>query len=190
MTILETVTGVMFDCDDPKIHMVNLDDIAWSLSRQSRFNGHTIPVVPYSVAQHCVLVSDDLAVNHNNQDLLLAALLHDSAEAYISDIPSPVKQIPGVREKIKELEDKILKVVFDSFEVPWPSDDEWELIHMADLKCRAIEAHAFMFSRGSKWHGLPEVSLLDLQRFEQPWESITAYNAFKDRFRIYNYGRV
>jgi hypothetical protein len=37
-----------------------IEDIAWALSRMPRFSGHSIPYVPYSVAQHCIQVAEDL----------------------------------------------------------------------------------------------------------------------------------
>jgi hypothetical protein len=183
-TLLETVTGVMFDVIDPKPEMVKLDDIAWSLSRQARFNGHTIPLVPYSVAQHSVNVAKRVELKSNSRVLTRAALMHDAAEAYISDIPSPIKHIPQVRETIKAAEDKILRVVFEKFEIVWPNEEGWAIIEEADIWWRAVEAYQFMHSRGKDWTGLPEVSLIDLQNFEDPWASIEAYVKFKTHWNL------
>jgi 5'-deoxynucleotidase YfbR-like HD superfamily hydrolase len=183
-TLLETVTGVMFDVIDPHPDMVELDDIAWSLSRQARFNGHTIPLIPYSVAQHSVNVSMRVAQKSSYKPLIRAALMHDAAESYISDIPSPIKHIPQVRETIKAAEDKILRVVFEKFEILWPTAEEWEIIDEADIWWRAVEAYQFMYSRGKDWTGLPAVSLIDLQNFEDPWTSIEAYEKFKMHWNL------
>lgn len=176
-TILETVTGKKFDVLNPKSEMVSLDDIAWSLSRQSRFNGHTIPVIPFSVAQHSIHVAEYVAKRYD-LSLVPAALMHDAAEAYISDIPSPIKHIPEVRTVIKKLELNILDVIFEALDISWPDESGWECIEYADMYCRRVEAYQFMYSRGNDWEGLPEVSLLDLQKFEEPMASVEVYERF------------
>lgn len=177
-TILETVTGRFVDVMNPTPDMIAFEDIAWSLSRQARFNGHTISTIPYSVAQHSVMVAKRVE-KFRHRDLMLAALLHDAAEAYISDIPSPIKNIPGVRESIKTVETKLLQVIFASLEVEYPDDVYWRVIHDADMWCRAVEAHAFMSSRGKHWEGLPTPSLIELQNFDPPKDAVTAYADFK-----------
>jgi hypothetical protein len=55
--IIETVTGKFVDIENPNRDDINLVDIAWALSRISRFAGHTITPIPYTVAQHSVLVA-------------------------------------------------------------------------------------------------------------------------------------
>lgn len=183
-TTLETVSGVMFDVINPTPEMVNLDDIAWSLSRQARFNGMTIPLIPYSVAQHSINVAKRVGRETGNVALIKAALMHDAAEAYISDIPSPIKHIPELRPVIKAAEEKILRVIFESFDLPWPKDDHWKIIEESDMYWRAVEAYQFMYSRGKDWEGLPKVSLLDLQEFEDPLTSVEAYQKFKGFWEV------
>lgn len=74
---------------------VCLEDVAHALSMIPRFAGH--PASFYSVAQHSLLV-EELARLHGEaeEDLLRACLLHDAHEAYVGDVPSPLKRlIPG-----------------------------------------------------------------------------------------------
>ncbi len=177
-TILETVTGRFVDVMKPSPDMIDFEDIAWSLSRQARFNGHTISTIPYSVAQHSVMVAERVRTMGWDA-MVLPALLHDAAEAYISDIPSPIKNIPGVREAVKGVEDRLLRIVFQALNVEYPNDTQWAIIHDADMWCRAIEAHAFMSSRGKHWEGLPTPSLIELQNFDPPKDAVTAYEEFK-----------
>lgn len=86
MTWILTYSGIEFNLIDPTAEMVNLDDIAVSLSNIKRFNGHTN--VNCSVALHSVILSHAVP-----KYLAKTALLHDAHEAYIGDITTPVKTI-------------------------------------------------------------------------------------------------
>jgi len=208
--LLETVTGRMVDIINPTPDQININDIAWGLSRIPRFAGHTITSVPYNVAQHSLLVeeivrdllkfiddtADDsvqeaLATWFNEEieqtfdlsasRLSLKALLHDSAEVYIGDVPSPVKKHPSINSAIKEIEGKLMSCIFKKYSLCEMSPAEKVIIHHADLVARAIEAHAFMHSRGTGW-GLPKVSLIRLQKFEPPMTSVVSYEKFLEKF--------
>ena len=87
---------------------VNLRDICRSLSMQCRFGGHVKRFL--SVAEHSVLVSN-LAKIHNESDyVVLACLVHDFAEAYVTDIPKPVKDVmPQFSAVEKMVEAVVLK---------------------------------------------------------------------------------
>lgn len=85
MTSIATVTGKVIDYLNPDPAQICLDDLAHGLSRQPRYCGQTIR--PYSVAQHSLLVAWMAPEEHR-----LAALLHDGPEAYICDLPSPLKE--------------------------------------------------------------------------------------------------
>ena len=66
---------------------IHLRDIAQVLGKINRWGGHTI--LPYSVAQHCVIVSSLV----EDARFKAAALLHDASEAYMGgDFVSPVKR--------------------------------------------------------------------------------------------------
>lgn len=102
---------------------VDVRDVAHALSLQCRFNGHCPSF--YSVAQHCVLVS--LLVPPEDA---LWGLLHDASEAYLSDIPSPVKRSPAFTE-YRLLERAVMRAVVDAFSLPWP---EPSTVHLADRR--------------------------------------------------------
>jgi hypothetical protein len=84
MTWIQTFTGRAFDLLNPDPDSIVIDDIAHHLALLNRFTGATAQ--PYSVAQHSVLCS--LIVP---RELALAALLHDAAEAYVTDVSRPLK---------------------------------------------------------------------------------------------------
>ncbi len=81
---IQTVHGHSIDPMNILPTDINIHDIAHALSMQCRYNGHLRRF--YSVAEHCVLVSQ--MVPKKDQ---LWGLLHDAAEAYIGDIITPVK---------------------------------------------------------------------------------------------------
>lgn len=70
---------------DPKPDEISIFDIARSLSHLCRFLGHTTAF--YSVAQHSVLVSKLVPPED-----ALWGLLHDASEAYLADLPAPIKR--------------------------------------------------------------------------------------------------
>jgi 5'-deoxynucleotidase YfbR-like HD superfamily hydrolase len=181
MATLETVSGRKIKVTDPDPASIEITDIAWALSRMPRFSGHSIPYIPYSVAQHCIQVAKELAPY--GPVMQMHGLLHDAAEAYINDLPSPVKHIPEIHAVIKQLEDSLMTAIYKSLELEFPTDEQAEVVKAADKHQQAIEAYNFMYSRGSDWN-LPKVSFQKLQEFEQPLTSITAYDKFLEFFEF------
>lgn len=82
---IQTFSGKRFTPIKPNPDAIVIQDIAHSLSMQCRFSGHVKRF--YSVAQHSVLVS----YLCNTEDALWG-LLHDATEAYLVDIPRPLKR--------------------------------------------------------------------------------------------------
>lgn len=83
---LQTYTGKKFRPLSPHPDDICIEDIAHALSNLCRFGGH-LPEF-YSVAQHSVWVS-----NIVKPEFALAALLHDATEAYVVDVPRPLKRL-------------------------------------------------------------------------------------------------
>lgn len=149
VTWIQTVSGVAFDLLNPRPEDVRLKDIAWSLSRQCRFNGHTLKF--YSVAEHSVLVSATVPVGHE-----LAGLLHDAAEAYIGDMVSPFKRAAGLAHTtVAAIERNIEHAIGDKFGLSF-----WELHHSqvkrADIRVLAREKLAMFPAEPRSWD-LPDV---------------------------------
>jgi hypothetical protein len=91
---LDTASGVRVNFAEPAPEEIQLRDIAVALSNVCRFGGHSRRF--YSVAQHALLVQE-LVRELGRPDLALAALHHDSHEAYICDLPSPLKRYLNAR---------------------------------------------------------------------------------------------
>lgn len=105
---MQTYTGRQFWPLDPRAEEVHPLDIARGLSHQCRYAGHVKRF--YSVAEHCILMSLVMPT----RELALAALLHDAAEAYVVDVPRPLKRnLPGYAQ----IEDRVLTVILDRFGV-------------------------------------------------------------------------
>lgn len=137
---IQTFTGKRFFPLDPKTEDVDIQDIAHALSLLCRFNGHCNQF--YSVAQHSVLVSKLVAPEHR-----LAALLHDATEAYLSDIPRPIKH----QLKLGMIEYKLLIAILNHFGITTYPQKE---IKWADNVMLATEARDFM-GETNGWY-LPE----------------------------------
>jgi hypothetical protein len=82
---MQTYTGRRFYPLDPRPDEIDPVDIAHALSLLCRYGGHVDRF--YSVAEHCLLMSRAVA-----PEAALAALLHDATEAYICDVPRPLKR--------------------------------------------------------------------------------------------------
>lgn len=82
---MQTYTGKQYWPIDPRPEDVCIEDIAHALSNLCRYAGHCTKF--YSVAEHSVYVS--LIVP---PEYALQALLHDATEAYIVDVPRPLKR--------------------------------------------------------------------------------------------------
>ena len=162
---IETYTGLKFHPLDPRPEDVRLADIAHALAMQCRFGGHCDR--RYSVAEHCVLLS--LAVP---EDDALAALMHDAAEAYLIDVPRPVKRyLAGYAE----LEKRIEQAIAEKFGLAWP----WPAsVKEADTRILNDERSELFPSSPNVWAPAGEPLGVRLRLWE-PWE---AESHFLNRF--------
>lgn len=107
---IRTHRGFYINPFNPDPGAICIEDIAHALTNQCRFAGHTHR--RFSVAQHSIMVADSVPTEHK-----LAALLHDASEAYLLDIPTPVKsQLPGYAEA----EDRLMSLIAAKFGFNWP----------------------------------------------------------------------
>jgi len=115
---IETFTGLRLYPFNPACEQISLRDIAQGLSRIPRFTGQ-IPVL-YSIAEHSVRVCAELS-DDQPAHVKLWALLHDAPEAYLGDIPSPIK---AFMPNYIEAEDLIMRVICDKFGMPYECPPE------------------------------------------------------------------
>lgn len=107
---LLTHSGIQYQLQNPHPGQVRISDIAHSLSHVCRWGGHTKHL--YSVAQHSVLISHLF----RDKDIALQALLHDATEAYLGDIPRPLKRLLG--KVYSDLEEAHNRAIMDKFSLP------------------------------------------------------------------------
>ena len=162
---ITTVSGIQFHFLDPQPDEIDIKDIAFSLSNQCRFNGH-IPF--YSVAEHSIMVAKMLPKTKQ-----LAGLLHDASEAYLADIPSPVKHyLP----EYKSLENNLLTAIGKKFDVDL-FDPE---IKYADTDALYTEARYLLKDGGSSW--VPSVFVANNQYKPYLMPPAQAFQAFMSVF--------
>lgn len=128
MSKIVTFSGQVVDLLSFDKSNVNINDISHSLSLTCRFVGHI--KYHYSVAYHSIIVSY-LCKKEN----ALYGLLHDASEAYIQDIPSPLKN-SYIFKEYKELEKHFTKQIYNHFNL---FEDEPDDVKSADKLCFFIE---------------------------------------------------
>ena len=110
MSYITTYTGKHFDPTNPDITRVDIRDIAHALPLICRGNGHVKTF--FSVGQHCINAAKEATLRGYSMRVILACLLHDAGECYMSDVPRPFKQ---VLPSYIEAEDHLLDLVYEKF---------------------------------------------------------------------------
>lgn len=137
---------------------MKLTDIAHSLGLMVRFNGHTKRL--YTVAEHCVLVALILRDYGCDAETQMVGLLHDAAEAYIGDVPTPVKwAMDAVPDSFgfgqagtaafREIERRIEKAIADKFFVSYEAMHS-KMVKLADNHALSTEARDLL-PGGIQW---------------------------------------
>ncbi len=152
---VETYTGGRFYPFDPRPAEVSLEDIAAGLAHTCRFGGHCRTF--YSVALHSVYVSRDLERVGQGPPVQLYGLLHDAGEAYVGDVPRPVKTR---FEGFAVAERRIREAVWTAFDLPPPDQEAWAAVVDADDRLLAYEADQLL-ADGS-WAARPPAVDYDL----------------------------
>jgi len=163
---MQTCSGGVFWPLEPKPEDIVLEDVAHALSLTCRFSGHTR--VFYSVAQHSVLAS--MLVPEQDAKW---ALLHDAAEAYVSDLVRPIKHSPG-GEWFRRMEAGIMRCVCDRFGLPYQQPKS---VTEADLIMLGTERRDLMCDPPRAWQWVGEPMADEIV----PWNATAAEHAFLDR---------
>ncbi len=162
---VQTYTGRAFWPFDPRPEEVDIADIAHALSMQCRYAGHCSHF--YSVGEHsvwcalmalmpnadfifCKSMSSAVGAAISNMrmgwtgsasdrlQLALAALMHDAAEAYLVDLPRPVKRSMPI---YRSAEEKVERAIAERYGLANPMSAEVKEI---DERMLATEAAILM----------------------------------------------
>lgn len=148
-TWVQTYSGKAFRLGENMKDAINIIDIAHHLSTRCRFNGAPDPF--YSVAEHSVRMCMHAETLKCTKAQQLWYLLHDAGEAYLPDIPSPMKRmgvtIGGISFAVWE--ERIMEILIKRYKLD-PMDDTLDLIMLA------TEKRDLMAPEPEPWMPLPE----------------------------------
>jgi hypothetical protein len=147
---IETFTGKRFNVMQPKAEDICIEDVAHALALQCRFNGHSR--VPLSIAEHCVRVSWLVEKLGGTFEERKWGLCHDAGEAFLGDLPRPIKHGTQAGFLFGSLEDGIMLAVCERFGLP---PDEPLIVREADMVMLATERRDLMIQIDG-WGDLPE----------------------------------
>ena len=124
---IRTNTGLYVNVFEPTSEMICIEDIAHALASMPRFGGHLNK--RYSVAQHSVNCCKAALSLEDKK----AALMHDASEAYMLDIPTPIKaKLPDY----KKYEANLMSFIAKHFGFEFPLSEE---VHSIDREMLLIE---------------------------------------------------
>ncbi len=188
--------GFLFDFACPESMVVDIEVIAHSLANINRFNGHTC--VPYSVAEHCIRMS---FTEDGYPGEPLANLLHDAAEAYLTDLCSPQKRNMyfglGLNKShltftpFKEVEYDVLKTIYVKLGLLYDPSTEIAT-KKADLLILGMEARDLLPSQALEWQQY--IDLIEqagplLTETIYPWGWRVAKSEYIQRFKELTNGK-
>ncbi|MEH6834824.1 YfbR-like 5'-deoxynucleotidase [Falsihalocynthiibacter arcticus] len=163
---IELASGGIFPIKEPWRADFTVGDVALGLSNICRFGGQ----VPrfYSVAEHSVHCS-----YHVPPHLALSALCHDAAEAFLGDIPTPIKALlPAYKDLERMAESVVLPKLGARYPIP-------SMVKEADRRLLATEKLQVLGSL-AVWPSLVGVALAPV-RIEF-WAPRRAARAWLARF--------
>lgn len=171
---IQTVSGRRINPFAPDLTAIDIGDIAHALGNQCRFGGHCLRFC--SVAQHSCVVSDVTASRGADPPTALWALLHDAAEAYLGDVPHPVKHHSELGRIYREAEHGVQEAILRRFGLPLTAPPPVAEVDRAVL---AAERQALM-SDAWDWPELEGVRAAEVAI--EPWPPNEAAREFLERY--------
>jgi uncharacterized protein len=169
---MQTYTGRKFWPLDPRPDEIDIIDVAAALSKMCRFGGHCLNF--YSVAEHCVLTAKFVS-----EPLRLTALLHDASEAYLVDIPRPIKRHLA---NYNDIEAQLMACVATRFGTAWPLPEE---VKRVDTRILGDERGQNMLQTDEIWLDPQGNTMEPLGATLKFWAPPRAMSEFISAFREY-----
>jgi uncharacterized protein len=167
---ITTSTRLHFYPLDPEGSVYAIDDIANGLAMTCRFGGQCDRF--YSVAEHSLIVSALLP-----RRLALWGLLHDASEAYLCDLPRPIKYLPAL-SGYRDLEKRVEAAIFRTFGLQGEKPSE---IKTADRLALRLEARDLGLLDTDwdvyDWPDVPTLKVRALSPSDAKREFLTVFHA-------------
>ena len=173
---ITTYTGEHFKPLEPDPQLIKIEDIAHALSMICRGNGHVKTF--WSVGEHCICCAKEAAERGFSNRMVLACLLHDASECYMSDVPRPFKKdLPAYQEQ----EDHLLSIIFRKFLGP-------DLIEEEQIQLKEIDNAMLWYDLkellGEKQHGEAPKIHIDIDYTVRPFAVVEEeYRELYDKFQ-------
>ncbi|MEG1345026.1 MAG: HD domain-containing protein [Terrisporobacter sp.] len=179
--LITTFSKVSFNPLNPSKDDILIEDIAHSLSLITRANGHFSEF--YSVAQHSIACCEEAIARGYNNKVILACLLHDASEAYISDIIRPVKRnLQGYLEVEKQLQSTIYEIFLGEA----INEEEQKLIDSVDDTLLYHEFIHYMDKElplnKEELRSKPEFKFVDFKEIEDKYKNL--FYSFQDKITL------
>jgi uncharacterized protein len=183
---IRCASGIYFDYAAPTPDMIDIMDIATGLANECRFARQIDRF--YSVAEHSIACAQ-FAIDHGmHYETVRNVFCHDFAEAYIGDIPKPLKiMLP----ELKQIERRIDRAIEQRFA-------EWGLrLDLNDPVIKAID-WAMLFAErnalfgseafvrgGERWAGEDQVERIEIMpKCLCPEDAVLAFLAMAKDLQI------
>lgn len=151
---MQTYSGKKFCHLDHLLTDFDIEDIAHALSLQCRFAGHC--KFHYSVGQHSILgtkrILETSGLGSETASIAFAFLLHDASEAYMTDIPTPLKALIG--RGFGDVDELIQNQIYIYFRSPCFLYTHQ--VKEVDMRMLATEKRDIMRPCIESWGPLPE----------------------------------
>ena len=177
---ITTYTGIHFYPTEPDPEGICIEDIAHALSLLCRGNGHVSTF--WSVAQHCIICAREAAAREWPARLVLACLLHDAGECYLSDVPRPFKaELAGYREH----EGGLLDMIYTRYLGSPLSPEEQRMVREIDDGALYYDLRELLHNEQSEqdpqFHVIPAYDFRPFQEVEEEYLELFRY--YYERYR-------
>ena len=136
---ITTHSGIHMNPLDPKPEDFRIEDIAHALPLICRGNGHVKTF--FSVGQHCINCAREADALSLPDRMILACLLHDASECYMSDVPRPFKRnLPEYRVA----EGRLLSVLYTKFLGSDLTEEEYRQMKQIDNAMLWYDMHELL----------------------------------------------
>ncbi len=179
MSYITTFTGKHFDPVAVDSEQIDVRDIAHALSLMCRGNGHVSHF--YSVGQHCINCCREAQARGLSARIQLACLLHDAAEAYLTDVTRPVK---AMLPEYIAMEDHLLDAIWEKYLGSVPTTEEQREVFAIDDDMMSYEFSRIMPEMISEDYrniiSAPQTDALPPEEVEQAYrKQFDKYNSTK-----------